>query len=344
MTHNSRLLGIGAVVPSTVVTNEELSHRLDTSDAWIRQRTGIGQRHVAVGDVSTSELATEAGRRALANSGHLSADIVLVATTTPDQSCPAIAPLVATRLGLVAAAAFDIAAVCAGFVTALAVGDALVRSAKAERVVVIGADVFTSIIDPADRTTAVIFGDAAGAVVLGRDESLDAGTLISTDLGSDGGGYGLMGTSSSPSRGGGPRSHGYFTMEGPTVFRRAVDSMVTSSRQALRDASWHPSEVDAVIAHQANIRILNAVADGLDIARASAYANLDRRGNTSAASIPLALVDATLEGRLHSGDRVLLTAFGGGLAWGSTCLTWPTLMNLPVAPEAPLDTEWLAAV
>ncbi|MFF1492898.1 beta-ketoacyl-ACP synthase III [Streptomyces sp. NPDC058304] len=330
MTRAAVIAGVGGFVPPRVVTNDELAQRLDTSDTWIRTRTGIGQRHVVEPGMTTGDLAVEAGLRALKNAGADGADLVIVATTTPDRPCPATAPSVATRMGLTGVPAYDVAAVCSGFVYALQAGTAAVTSGFAARVLVIGAESFSTILDPGDRTTSVIFGDGAGAVLLRSGEHDEPGAVLDVHLGSDGSMADLItvrgGGAEERSRGGARREEDrYFRMEGKSVFFAAVRRMAESSRTVLDRTGWAVSDVDRLVAHQANVRILHAVAEQLGLPPERAVLNIDRVGNTSAASIPLALVDGMADGELHAGDRVLLTAFGGGATWGSATLTWPDL-------------------
>jgi 3-oxoacyl-[acyl-carrier-protein] synthase-3 len=339
---------VGGCVPPRFVDNEELSARLNTSDAWIRDRLGIARRHVADG-MSTVDLAVEAGARALEMADaaeaarNLSAggsgsdpaggfgklDTVLLATTAPDRLCPASAPEVAARLGHTGIAAFDVNAVCAGFVHALATGCALIKGLMAERVLVIGADVFTTLVDPADRLTASIFGDGAGALVLRAGTPDEPGAVRAFDLGSDGSQVAAVEVP-----GGGARDRlgmavanqrPYLLMDGPAVFRRAVREMTASSRRVLAKAGWEAESVRRFVPHQANIRIIHGVAEQLGIGADRVVANIEDVGNTVAASIPLALADAHDAGRLGAGDRVLLTSIGAGLAWGSAVLTWPEM-------------------
>ncbi|MDT0269230.1 beta-ketoacyl-ACP synthase III [Streptomyces sp. DSM 44915] len=325
------LAGLGTFVPPRVVTNDELSLTLDTSDEWIRTRTGITQRHWADPGTATGDLAVEAGRRALAAAGTDTVDLVVLATTTPDHPCPATAPEVAARLGLPHVAAFDLAAVCSGFVYALATAAGAIAAGTATRVLVIGAETYSSILDPEDRTTSVIFGDGAGAVVLRAGEPDEPGALLAHDLGSDGSLKDLIivpgGGSRQPPAGAekpGPRpADSYFQMQGRPVFRHAVTRMAASSQAVLDRAGWSADSVGRFVGHQANVRILHAVADQLGMARDRVVVNLDRVGNTSAASIPLALAHAVTEGLVAPGDQVLLSAFGGGVTWGSTALVWP---------------------
>jgi 3-oxoacyl-[acyl-carrier-protein] synthase-3 len=321
------LAGLGGWTPPRVVTNPMLAAELDTSDEWIRSRTGIAQRRIAEPGQSTGHLATEAGRRALRSAGTTGVDVVLLATSTPDRLCPATAPLVASRLGLTGQPAFDIAAVCTGFVYALAVGAGLIDSGVARTALVIGADTFSTILDPADRTTRVIFGDGAGAVVLRAGSADEPGALCGFDLGSDGTEADLItvpgGGSEQRSAGGPPDP--YFRMAGRQVFFQAVRRMTESAQAVLKTARWTVDEVDRFVAHQANARILTACAQELGIAQDRVVTNIERLGNTVAASIPLALTDAVADGRLRAGQRVLLSGFGGGLTWGSTALEWPSI-------------------
>jgi 3-oxoacyl-[acyl-carrier-protein] synthase-3 len=322
------LSGLGATVPPYVVTNDMLAERLDTSDEWIYSRTGIRQRHRIDPGMATGDLAVEAGALALKSAQLSTVDMVVLATTTPDRLCPGTAPEVATRLGMEGVPAFDVAAVCSGFVYALGVAAGAIAGRLAERVLVIGAEAFSTILDPEDRTTAAIFGDGAGAVVVRAGDADEPGALLGFDLGSDGS---LADLITIP--GGGSRQRGtglpakpgdeYFTMAGKTVFVHAVTRMSASVRALLGRTGWDVASVDWLVAHQANVRILNAVADQIALPRHRAVVNLDRVGNTSAASIPLALADAVATKRFQVGDRILLTAFGGGLTWGSTAFTWP---------------------
>lgn len=325
--------GIGAYVPPNLVTNDDLSQRLDTSDAWIRSRTGIAERYVVSPGTATSDLAVEAGLRALKSAGDERVDAVVLATTTPDQPCPATAPQVAARLGLGQVAAFDVAAVCSGFLYGLATASGLVAAGFAERVLLIAADAFTTIINPEDRTTAVIFADGAGAVTLRAGEPDEPGALGPLVLGSDGE---LSHLIEVPAGGSRQRSSGppadpadqYFRMLGRDTYRHAVEHMTSASRQAADLAGWELADVDRFAAHQANARILGAVAERLGIPDERQLTNIERVGNTGAASIPLLLSESAGDGRLAAGHRVLLTAFGGGLSWGAATLVWPEVHSL----------------
>ncbi|GKQ35354.1 beta-ketoacyl-ACP synthase III [Streptomyces sp. A012304] len=324
------IAGIGCHLPPDVVTNEDLTRRLDTSDAWIRSRTGIAARHMVAPGVATSDLAVEAGQRALESAGD-GADAVVLATTTPDRPCPATAPDVADRLGLGNVAAFDVSAVCSGFLYGLATASGLITSGTAERVLLIAADAFTTIIDPQDRGTAVIFADGAGAVLLRAGDPDEPGAVGRVVLGSDGGLNRLIQVPAGGSR---QRSSGvaaapgeeFFRMSGREVYRHAVERMTASSRQAAEAAGWGaPAAADRFGAHQANARILATVAQELGIPPERRLSNIERVGNTGAASLAVLLAQATAEGTLSAGHRLLLTAFGGGLAWGATALVWPDL-------------------
>ncbi|MFE2691339.1 beta-ketoacyl-ACP synthase III [Streptomyces mirabilis] len=336
--------GIGACLPERVVSNDDLAARLDTSDAWIRSRTGIARRRTVEPGTSTGDLAVAAGRAAPDSAGH-GADFVLLATTTPGRPCPATAPEVAHRLGLGEVPAMDVSAVCSGFVYAVTVARSLVASGTCGRPLVIGAEVHTSIIDPLDRDTAVIFGDGAGAVVLREVGATESGALRAVDLGSDGSGGELITVAAGGSRrprddGELPRSQRYFRMQGLTVYRHAVHRMTASSRLVLERAGWSPMSVRAFVGHQADQRILDAVGARLGIGAPHRFGNIAEVGNTAAASIPiplplaLALADTAARGLVRPGERSLLTAFGGGLTWGSIALSWPA--TVPVHRSLPV--------
>ncbi|MEV0600158.1 beta-ketoacyl-ACP synthase III [Streptomyces sp. NPDC050315] len=322
------LAGVGGYLPPDVVTNDDLSARLDTSDAWIRSRTGIAERHVAPRGTATSDLAVAAGRQALRSAGSPAIDAVLLATMTPDHPSPATAPEVATRLGLGNVAAFDITAMCAGFVYGLGVAAGLIAGRAAEHVLVIGAEVLTTVVDPSDRALAVLLADGAGAVVLRAGTPDEPGALGRVVLGSDGTRGELLriaGGGSRERQSGRPPAPGgeYLRMQGREIFRQAVERMTESSRSALEAADWKSGDVDHLVAHQANARILAALGAELDIPAERQLTNIAHTGNTSAASVPLVLAEAGADGRLRPGDRLLLTAFGGGLTWGATTLVWP---------------------
>jgi 3-oxoacyl-[acyl-carrier-protein] synthase III len=309
------LCGVGAALPQTAVSNADLTARLDTTDEWIRSRTGIVQRYVAGADLSTADLAVHAAAQALDRSPRVAVQALVLATTTPDRCCPATAPAVAARLGLTGIPAFDLAAGCTGFVYALAVAAGLIADATAQAVLVIGADRLITLPDPDDRTTVPLFGDGAGAVVLRRGTAAEDGALGPVVLGSDG-------THADLIRAAHP---GALRMEGAEVFRHAVDRMSTASRQAAAAAGWSLDDVDRLVPHQANARITGFTARQLGIPDGRQLQNVERVGNTGAASIPLLLAQAAADGRVKAGHRLLLTAFGAGLTWGATTLTWPHL-------------------
>lgn len=318
------IAGLGSYLPEHVITNDDLAKVLDTNDEWIRSRTGIRQRHAVAADQATSDLAAEAGRRALDDAGIALEDVtaILVATTTPDHTVPGTAPIVAAKLGT-NTAAFDLNAACSGFLYALQVGASLVVTGGGP-VLVIGAEALTRIVNPADRSVAILFGDGAGAAVLVADEHATLGPF---DLGADGTDPSMLWTESGGTRdpltaesiGGGTH---FLTMRGGDVYRNAVARMTQSSRQVIAAAGLAVEDVDLFVGHQANVRILEAVRHRLGLAEDRAYITVDLHGNTSAASVPLALTDARDAGRLTAGDTILLTAFGAGLTWGSCLLTW----------------------
>jgi len=317
------ITGLGSYLPEQVVTNDDLAQRLDTSDEWIRTRTGIRERHYAAPDEATSDLAVAAARAALIDAGLTAddVDVIIVATTTPDHPVPATAPIVAAALGRTCTA-FDLNAACSGFVYGLQVGGGM--AAAGSTVLLIGAETLTRYVDPDDRSIAVLFGDGAGAVVLQRDDSASIGPF---DLGSDGSEVEILwmraGGSREPFD---PIAHAEassrMSMRGGDVYRHAVMRMTSSSQLVLEAAGIAIEDIDLLVGHQANQRILEAVGQRLGAPEGLSHITVDRHGNTSAASIPLALDDARREGRLQPGSRLLLTAFGGGLTWGSCVLTW----------------------
>lgn len=316
--------GMGTYLPSAVVTNDDLSKILDTSDEWIRTRTGIRERHIAAPEQATSDLATAAAKAALADAGLGVEDVsaIIVATTTPDHVVPATGPLVAAKLGT-EVAAFDVNAACSGFIYGLRVGGALAATGDGA-VLVIGAETISRLTDPDERSTRVLFGDGAGAVVLMRDDQARMGPF---ELGVDGrdpsmlwleaGGTRLPITSDNL----GERRN-YLTMRGGDVYRNAVARMTSAAASVLEQAQLSVADVDLFVGHQANIRILDAVGQRLGIEEAQVHVTVDRHGNTSAASVPLALDDARAAGRLEPGATVLLAAFGAGMTWGACLLTW----------------------
>ena len=317
--------GLGTSVPDRVVTNDELARTLDTSDEWVRTRTGIAERRIADADVATADLAVEAGAEALKSAGE-QADAVVVATSTPDRSLPGVGAEVAARLGLGTVAAFDVNAACSGFVYGLSVASGMIAADIADRVLLVGAETMSRITDFSDRSTAVLFGDGAGAVLLCRGDAGDLGAVGPYDLGSDGDASDLLCVPAGGSRHPTDPSaiaarQTFLQMDGREVYRQAVRRMVESSRRVLDRAGLAVADVDRLVGHQANARILDAVGDRLGVPTERRFVNVARYGNTSAASIPLALADAGLE----PGEQVLLTAFGAGMSWGSTVLRWPSL-------------------
>ena len=320
MPRYSRIVATGAALPAQAVTNEALTQRLatrgvETSDEWIVARTGIRQRYLAEEGLTTSELGARAALQALATAGLEAADIdlIIVATSTPDQIFPSTACLIQARLGNHGAAAFDVQAVCSGFVYGLAVADALIRNDTHRRALVIGAELFSRIMDWDDRTTCVLFGDGAGAVVL---EAGDAPGVLASRLHADGSQAEILCTAGRVDAGkvvGDP----YLRMDGQAVFRLAVGVLDSSAREVLADAGMEPQQVDWLIPHQANVRILNATAKKLGLPEDKLIVTVDRHGNTSAASVPLALDVAVRDGRIRSGQHVMLQGVGGGFTWGS---------------------------
>jgi 3-oxoacyl-[acyl-carrier-protein] synthase-3 len=303
----TRILGWGTALPDKVITNHDLEKTLDTSDEWIVDRSGIRERRI--GD-STAELAIAAGRKALtrADIDPASIDLMILATTTPDQTVPATSAHVHHELAL-GGGAFDLNAACSGFVYGLVMANAMLET-SANRILVIGAETLSRITDWSDRNTAVLFGDGGGAIVL--ESTPGDGQLLGWDLGLDGSARGILKT----------EVGGTIEMDGREVFKRAVRAMVDSSMRTLESAKVRPEEIKLVVPHQANIRIIQAACDRLGIARERAAIVLHKTGNTSSASIPLALVDAIDKGRLEDGDLVLLTGFGAGMTWGSVLLRW----------------------
>jgi len=320
----SVVLGCGSYLPQRILTNAELAARIDTSDEWIVQRTGIKQRHIAAEGEFTSHLATHAARAALANAGidARSVDLIVLATSTPDNTFPATAVSVQNELGIHHGAAFDLQAVCTGFVFALATADSLLRSGAFKRALVIGAETFSRILDWNDRGTCVLFGDGAGAVVL--DAQQQPGTpsdrgILTTHLRSDGRHKSKLYVDGGPSSTG---TVGHLRMEGREVFKHAVGMITDVIVDAFKATGTTADDIDWFVPHQANKRIIDASAHKLHIAPQKVVLTVDLHGNTSAASIPLALSVAVADGRVKKGDLVLLEAMGGGFTWGSALLRW----------------------
>ncbi|MCL6609124.1 MAG: ketoacyl-ACP synthase III [Geminicoccaceae bacterium] len=320
----SLVAGVGAYLPARVVDNDALASRLDTSDAWIRERTGITRRHIAADDELTSDLAVEAARRALERAGAKPAAVeaIVLATSTPDHTFPATATAVQRKLGAPIGIALDVQAVCAGFAYGLAVADSLLRLGHARTALVIGAETFSRLLDWNDRSTAVLFGDGAGALLLRADRQggtlADRG-LLATKLAADGRHYGDLWVDGGPSA---TRSTGHLRMNGREVFRHAVARLAESVLAVLGETGLSVDDLDLLVPHQANLRIIEAVAKRLGVPAEKTVVTVDRHANTSAASIPLALDVAANDGRLVAGRLVAVNALGGGFAWGATLLRW----------------------
>ncbi len=320
----SIVLGCGSYLPSRIVTNAELARKVDTSDEWIVQRTGIHERRIAAPGELTSQMAVHAARAALAHA-HLDAqsiDLIVLATSTPDNTFPASAVSVQADLGITHGAAFDLQAVCSGFVYALATADGLIKSGAFSRALVIGAETFSRLLDWTDRGTCVLFGDGAGAVVLAAQEQPggreDRGILV-VRLRSDGRYKSKLYVDGGPSSTG---TVGHLRMEGREVFRHAVAMITDVVEDAFRATGTTAADVDWFIPHQANRRIIDGSAHKLGIAPAKIVTTVDRHGNTSAASIPLALADAVADRRIKRGDLLLFEAMGGGFTWGAALVRW----------------------
>lgn len=315
----SRVLGTGSALPRRVVTNAELAERVDTSDEWIVARTGIRQRHIAGDDETTATLATAAARAALADAGIDASTIglIVLATATPDNTFPATATKVQAALGCNGGIAFDVAAVCSGFLYALATADSLLTTGMAKRALVIGAETFSRILDWEDRTTCVLFGDGAGAVVLEAPGADTDTGILGTRLHADGDQHDLLYVDGGPSS---TQTVGHVRMRGPEVFRHAVVNLADVLKEVLEDTGTSTGEIDWVVPHQANARILDATARKLGIAPEKVIVTVDRHANTSAASVPLALDVARKDGRIKPGDLVMLEAMGGGFTWGASLI------------------------
>lgn len=315
MTARARIVGTGSALPARRVSNDELAERVATSDEWIVARTGIRFRHIAGEGETTATLATEASRRALDAAGMAAReiDLIVLATATPDQTFPASATKVQAALGIDDCIAFDVAAVCSGFLYALSVADSMIVSGAARTALVIGAETFSRILDWEDRTTCVLFGDGAGAVVLRREEG-EAG-ILSSALHADGRHNSLLYVDGGPSTTG---TVGKVRMRGSEVFRHAVTNLASVMREVLERAGLTSADVDWVVPHQANARILDATARKLGLAASKVIVTVDQHANTSAASVPLALDVAVRDGRIKPGDLVVLEAMGGGFTWGAS--------------------------
>ena len=320
----SQVAGVGAYLPSHVLTNADLAQKLDTSDAWIMERTGIRERRIAADGELTSDLALAAAVDALraAQIRPSAVDMIVLATATPDETFPATATTVQARLGMTRGFAFDVQAVCSGFVYAVSVADNFIKAGQAKTCLVIGAETFSRILDWNDRTTAVLFGDGAGALVLtageGAGTNADRGVLTS-HLFSDGRHHDLLYVDGGPSK---TRTTGLLRMEGREVFRHAVTNMTEAIEAALKACSVEASDIDWFVPHQANQRILDATARKVGVHPSRVVSTVSGHANTSAASVPLALATAVNDGRIKPGNLVLVEAMGGGFTWGSALIRW----------------------
>lgn len=320
----STITGVGSYLPPNLVPNADLESRVETSDEWIVERTGIRQRYIATEGEFTSDLATHAARKALVAAGIEAAqvDLIIVATATPDETFPATATIVQHKLGLRTGFAFDVQAVCSGFIYALAVADNFIKAGQVKTALVIGAETFSRILDWHDRTTCVLFGDGAGAVVLQSTPAGDPATdrgILSTCLHSDGTYHDLLYVDGGPSTTG---KIGHLRMKGKEVFRHAVNNLAAVVTETLAEAKLSSNAIDWVVPHQANRRILDATATKLGLPPERVIVTVDQHANTSAASVPLALDVAVRDGRIKAGNLLVLEAMGGGFTWGAALVRW----------------------
>jgi 3-oxoacyl-[acyl-carrier-protein] synthase-3 len=324
MTIRAVVRGVGHYLPARVVPNSEFEGQVDTTDEWIRSRTGIERRHFAADGEATSDLGAAAARAALADAGLTASDLdaIVVATSTPDYTFPSVATMIQSKIGMTGGFAFDVQAVCAGFVFALSNANAMILSGQANRVMVIGAETFSRILDWTDRTTSVLFGDGAGALILERQEgngtAADRG-ILSTDLHSDGTYRDLLYVDGGVSTTG---KSGLLRMQGNQVFRHAVEKLAQTAHTALEKAGLSGEDVDWIVPHQANIRIIEGTAKRMQVPMERVVVTVQDHGNTSAASIPLALSVGKARGQIKIGDLLVTEAIGGGLAWGAVVLRW----------------------
>lgn len=320
----SRISGTGSYLPEKVLSNADLEKMVDTSDEWIVARTGIRQRHIAAENQVTSDLALAAATRAIASAGlePTDIDLLIVATTTPDIVFPSTACILQAKLGVHGCPAFDVQAVCSGFVYAVSIANMFIQSGQARNALVVGAEMYSRILDWSDRTTCVLFGDGAGAVIVQRVENggtaKDRGVL-STHIFSDGRHHDALYVDGGPSSTG---TSGHLRMDGREVFRHAVVRMAEAIDVALSSNGLTPGDIDWLVPHQANARIIDAMAKRLNLPADRVVLTVDRHANTSAASIPLALAEASADGRIQPGDLVLIEAMGGGFTWGSALIRW----------------------
>jgi 3-oxoacyl-[acyl-carrier-protein] synthase-3 len=324
MAYRARITGCGSYLPERVLTNAQLAEIVDTSDEWIHQRTGIRERRIAAPGQYTSDLGVNAAEAALEKAGldPGEVDLIVCATSTPDETFPATATRIQARLGMTRGAAFDVQAVCTGFVYALAVADNFVRLGQAKTALVIGAETFSRILDWEDRATCVLFGDGAGAVVLERSDDgngSESPGVISTHIYSDGRHHDSLYVDGGPSSTG---TVGHLRMEGREVFRHAITRMAEAIHAALDSNGLTPGDIDWLVPHQANLRIIEAMSRRLNLPPDRVVVTVDRHANTSAASIPLALCEAVDDQRIQPGDLILMEAMGGGFTWGSALVRW----------------------
>ncbi|WP_300298080.1 beta-ketoacyl-ACP synthase III [Ferrovibrio sp.] len=320
----SVVVGCGSYLPERILTNADLAKMVDTSDEWIVERTGIRQRHIAADHEKTSDLAIKAAQAALKNAGLTGADIdlIVLATATPDQTFPATACRVQAELGMTRGFAFDVQAVCSGFIYALATADNFIKAGQVKTALVIGAETFSRILDWTDRTTCVLFADGAGAVVLRAEEgkgTTDDRGVLTTHLHSDGRHNDLLYVDGGPSS---TQTTGYVRMHGKEVFRHAVVNLADVVKTTLAAVNMKPEQIDWLVPHQANKRIIDGTARKLGMTTDRVVLTVDHHGNTSAASVPLALAEAVADGRIKQGDVLLLEAMGGGFTWGSALVRW----------------------
>jgi 3-oxoacyl-[acyl-carrier-protein] synthase-3 len=320
----SQVIGLGAYLPETILTNDELARRVDTTDAWIADRTGIRSRRIAKEGEATSDLALKAAQAALADAkiGADEIDLIIVATTTPDETFPSVATKIQAKLGMTRGAAFDVQAVCSGFVYGLSVADNFIKCGQAKTVLLIGAETMSRLMDWTDRTTCVLFGDGAGAIVLraseGKGDVSDRGVL-STRLFSDGRHHDFLYVDGGPSTTG---TTGHLRMAGREVFKHAVVNTVSAMEQAAAAGGAGMDQIDWIVPHQANQRILDTTAWKLGLPKERVISTIAEHGNTSAASVPLALETGVRDGRIKRGDLLLLEAMGGGFTWGAALVRW----------------------
>ncbi len=334
MRQAARITGVGRYLPEKRMTNADLERMVDTTDKWIVERSGIRERRIAAAHESSSTLGAEASRRALASAGLEPADIdiVIAGTCTPDGMFPATATLIQDAIGLRDAAAFDVNAACTGFLVALSTASQFVSSGNARRALVVGAETMSRIVDWSDRDTCVLFGDGAGAVVLEGTPEGEQGAVESFLLRSDGSQADLLYARGPAS----PNPNGdvlnsMIVMDGRSIFRQAVTAMSNAAQEALTSAGLTADDIALCVPHQANVRILKATARNIGLPEDRVYVNLDRYGNTASATIPIALAEATAEGRLSPGDKLLFVAFGGGLSWGAMVMEWSGVVAQPAA-------------